>query len=181
MWHLWPFHSGQRRGVLPWEPKLPPFPLTVHDEEGRRHRTDVPYLLPKDDQEIRRIDYQHYIFRHILQGNTFAPVDARLKKGGNVLDVGCGTGRWGCEIASLYQQTRVIGLDLEDIAHTTSLPRNVQFQRGNVLTGLPFAAQQFTYVHQRLLIAGIPLAQWPFVIRELSSVSGSNPRPITTS
>jgi ubiquinone/menaquinone biosynthesis C-methylase UbiE len=171
MWYLWPFHRARRRKPLIKEPMSASLPLTFHDEEGRRHRTDAPYLLPKDDQEIRRLDYQHYIFRHILQGNTFAPVDDRLKKGGNVLDVGCGTGRWGCEIASLYQQTRVIGLDLEDIARTTSLPRNVQFQRGNVLTGLPFTAQQFTYVHQRLLIAGIPLAQWPFVIKELQRVT----------
>jgi ubiquinone/menaquinone biosynthesis C-methylase UbiE len=171
MRHLWPFHRTQRQESLNREPIPSSLSLTFHDEEGRRHRTDAPYLLPKDDQELQRLDYQHYIFRHILQGNTFAPVDARLKKGGNVLDVGCGTGRWGCEIASLYQQTRVIGLDLEDIAHSAALPRNVQFQRGNVLTGLPFAAQQFLYVHQRLLIAGIPLAQWPFVIRDLQRVT----------
>ncbi len=171
MWHLWPFHRTQRHEPLIREPMSPSLPLTFHDEEGRRHRTDAPYLLPKDDQEIRRIDYQHYIFRHILRGNTFAPVHDRLKKGGNVLDVGCGTGRWGCEIASQYQLIRVIGLDLEDISHTTALPRNVQFQRGNVLIGLPFAAQQFLYVHQRLLIAGIPLAQWPFVISELHRVT----------
>ncbi|MBA2393386.1 MAG: hypothetical protein H0V70_11665 [Ktedonobacteraceae bacterium] len=39
------------------------------------------------------------------------------------------------------------------------------------MAGLPFPAQHFTYVHQRLLIAGIPLAQWPFAIRELQRVT----------
>jgi SAM-dependent methyltransferase len=94
--------------------------LTFHDEEGRRHRADATYLLPKDDREIRRLDYQHYIFRHILQGNAFAPVDALLQKGGKVLDVGCGTGRWGHEIASTYPRTSVIGFDLEEVLRTHS-------------------------------------------------------------
>jgi SAM-dependent methyltransferase len=171
MWHLWPFHRRRRQGALTWEPKQPPLPLTFHDEEGRRHRTDAPYLLPKDDQELRRLDYQHYIFRQILQGNTFAPVDALLQKGGQVLDVGCGTGRWGHEIASTYPLASVIGLDLEDVPRTFSTPLNAHFQQGNVLDGLPFTAPQFSYVHQRLLVAGIPVAQWPFVIGELRRVT----------
>lgn len=93
MWHLWPFRRIRHRASFNGEPLPPPVPLTFHDEEGRCHRTDAPYLLPKDDQEIRRLDYQHYIFRTLLQKNTFAPVDALLQKGGRVSDVGCGTGR----------------------------------------------------------------------------------------
>jgi SAM-dependent methyltransferase len=141
------------------------------DEDGRRHRADAPYLLPKDEQEIQRIEYQHFVFRSILKRNTFAPVDALLKEGGNVLDVGCGTGRWGSEIASTYQQTQVIGFDLEDVPRTASMPLNYHFQRGNLLDGLPFAAQQFQYVHQRVLVAGIPLEKWPFVVEELRRVT----------
>jgi hypothetical protein len=169
---FWPF--GRKRSSSPvanWEPTPPSGSLTYLDGEGRRHRTDAPYLLPKDDKEIQRLGYQHYIFRQILQGNTFAPVDALLEKGGNVLDVGCGTGRWGCEMASKYQRTRVIGFDLEDIPRTASMPLNYQFQRGNLLDGLPFAAQQFDYVHQRALVAGIPLAKWPSVLGELRRVT----------
>jgi SAM-dependent methyltransferase len=171
MWHLWPFRLARRRERLTWEPTPSPVALTFDDEEGRRHRADAPYLLPKDDKEIRRLDYQHYIFRQILQGNTFAPIDVVLQNGGHVLDVGCGTGRWGHEIATTYPRTSVIGLDLEDVSRTTSTPLNAHFQQGNVLDGLPFAAQQFAYVHQRLLVAGIPVAQWPFVMRELQRVT----------
>jgi len=40
-----------------------------------------------------------------------------------------------------------------------------------VLKGLPFAAQSFDYVHQRLLVAAIPLARWPWVVAELSRVT----------
>ena len=66
----------------------------------------------------------------------------------------------------MYPRTQVIGFDLEDTPHTLSTPLNYQFQRGNLLNGLPFAAQQFQYVHQRLLVAAIPLDKWPWVIGE---------------
>ncbi|HET8911300.1 MAG TPA: class I SAM-dependent methyltransferase [Ktedonobacteraceae bacterium] len=82
---------------------------TYYDSAGRRRRRDIPYLLPKDDQETRRLDYQQYVFRAILHGNCFAPVDTLLKNGCLVLDVGCGTGRWGCEIAKQYPASQVTG------------------------------------------------------------------------
>jgi ubiquinone/menaquinone biosynthesis C-methylase UbiE len=171
LFSFWPFRRKKSPSPVNWERTPASKPTTYHDEEGRRHRADAPYLLPKDEQEMQRLDYQHFIFRQILQGNTFAPVDALLKKGGNVLDVGCGTGRWGCEMALTYQKTQVIGFDLENVPRTASMPLNYQFHRGNLLDGLPFAAQQFDYVHQRLLVAGIPTALWPSVIRELERVT----------
>jgi hypothetical protein len=130
-------------------------------------------LLPKDEKEMQRLDYQHYILRQVLQGNTFAPVHALLSQGGHVLDVGCGTGRWGYEIAQTYPQTTVAGLDLEDIARSASSPLNYQFYRGNMLHGLPFAARSFQYVHQRLLVAGIPWKDWPRVLTELKRVTAT--------
>jgi SAM-dependent methyltransferase len=167
---MWPFRKKPCPST-PWERTPPSKPTAYLDEEGRRHRTDAPYLLPKDGKEFQRLDYQHYIFKHILQGNTFAPVNALLKKGANVLDVGGGTGRWGHEVAEAYPHSQVISLDLEDIPRTASMPLNFQFYQGNLLEGLPFAAQQFHYVHQRLLVAGIPFQQWPFVMRELKRVA----------
>lgn len=154
-----------------WE-RTPPSVSTVYvDENGRRHRADAPYLLPKDRQELQRLDYQHFLFRHLLQGNTFAPVDAFLNEGCNVLDVGSGTGRWCCEIATTYPHTSVCGLDLENVPRTISMPLNYQFHQGNLLLGLPFAAQQFHYVHQRVLVAGIPFDKWPYVLGELKRVT----------
>jgi SAM-dependent methyltransferase len=155
-----------------WEPTPSPAqPLIFFDEDNRRHRADAPYLLPKDLQEVNRLDYQHYIFRRILQGNCFAPVHNFLQRGGNVLDVGCGTGRWGYEIAKTYPRTQVVGFDLEAVPPTTSVPLNYKFYQGNLLHGVPFAGQPFHYVHQRLLVAGIPVDKWPAVIEELRSIT----------
>jgi SAM-dependent methyltransferase len=91
----WPFHRKPRQELMNRGRVPPPSSTAYHDGDGRRHLADAPYLLPKDGKEIQRLDYQHFLFRHILQGNIFAPVDALLQRGGNVLDVGCGTGRWG--------------------------------------------------------------------------------------
>jgi SAM-dependent methyltransferase len=162
----------KRQGTFPpvstWERTLPPIYI---DTDGRRHRTDAPYLLPRDEKEIQRLDYQHYILRQVLEGNLFAPVHDLLKGGGKVLDVGCGTGRWGHEIAECYPQSQVYGLDLEHIPPHPSPPFNAQFLRGNLFEGLPFASGMFCYTHQRLLVAGIPLASWPWVIEELKRVT----------
>lgn len=165
---LWPFRHKELGASVNWERT---HSSASPQEQRRVYQGNVPYLLPKDEKEILRLDYQHYIFRQILRGDTFAPVDSILNKGGNVLDVGCGTGRWACEIASRYKQTRVVGFDLEDISRTASMPLNYQFRQGNLLNGLPFAAQQFVYVHQRALVAGIPLEKWPLVLEDLRRVT----------
>lgn len=154
-----------------WERTPPSEPPLFFDEDNRRHRADAPYLLPKDLQEVNRLDYQHYIFRRILQGNCFAPVHDLLQRGAMVLDVGCGTGRWGYEIAANYPQVQVAGFDLEPVSRTGSIPLNAQFVQGNLLHGLPFPDQHFQYVHQRLLVAAIPLVNWPWVIGELKRVT----------
>lgn len=168
------FRHNQRRTFPPltWEstPSSPP-PQVYFDAEGRRHRGDAPYLLPKDGPELQRLDYQHFLLRHVLQGHCFAPVHDLLRKGGYVLDVGCGTSRWALEIATSYPQTQVIGFDLEEVSHTSPTPPNYRFYGGNLLHGLPFAAHAFQYVHQRCLVAAIPLEQWPVVVRELKRVT----------
>lgn len=49
---------------------------------GRRMAIDAPYMLPKNQEERRR------------------------------LDVDCGTGRWGADMARQFPNANVVGLDL---------------------------------------------------------------------
>lgn len=170
----WLFGRKKRRTGAPltWERKAPAIPRVSIDEDGRRHRADALYLLPKDEKEIQRLDYQHFILRQVIAGNCFAPVHSLLcKEGTSVLDVGCGTGRWGHEIARTYPHSSVYGFDLEETPRTASTPLNYQFYCGNLFNGLPFASHTFHYVHQRLLVAAIPLDKWPWVVGELRRVT----------
>ena len=151
----------------------------LHDESeppteeliaGRRYRVDVPYVLPKDLQEIGRLDFQHYALRALLKGNYSAPLRVLAPK--QILDVGCGTGRWCRDLANDCPEASITGLDLEAQWPTTiPLPPILRFQQANILHGLPFAANSFDYTHQRLLVGAIPARQWPFVLRELVRVT----------
>lgn len=144
---------------------------------GRRHLADAPYVLPSDEQEISRLDFQHYMLRYALRANYAAPVE-RLT---SILDVGSGTGRWAMEMAQIFPQANVIGTDLvepksESLSATLGhgldqRPDNYAFVQANVMNGLPFADNQFDFVHMRLLLFAIPAASWPAVASELLRVT----------
>lgn len=143
---------------------------------GRRYLNDVSYFLPKDTTEISRLDFQHYLLRYALQGNYAAPIGHPK----SILDVGCGTGRWAMEMARQFPEANVIGIDLlpppseeqaQQNAMTDPRPENYVYMQGNALDGLPFPDGTFDFVHQRLLVAGIPLARWPGEVRDLVRVT----------
>lgn len=139
----------------------------------RRYRADAPYILPNDLDEVNRLDFQHFMVRAIMRGLYWAPIRQPL----SILDVGTGTGRWAREIAQLFPQANIIGLDLKGAPVNTSNqpdPDNVAFVQGNLLEGLLFDSGLFDLVHQRFLISGIPQAQWPQAVTELARVTAPN-------
>jgi SAM-dependent methyltransferase len=138
---------------------------------GRLFAPGVPYLLPSDLGENQRLDFQHYMLRFTLKGNYAAP----LKAPRDILDVGCGTGRWAMEMAQQFPSARVIGVDVTSGASggqpAQPQPANWSFTPANVLEGLPFPDNSFDFVHQRLLVAAIPAERWPQVVAELARVT----------
>src|SRR5690242_12960342 len=72
--------------------------------EGRRHRVDLPYVLPKDNGEMSRLDFQHYALRMILGADYLAPVSSSTA---HILDVGCGTGRWSLDMATRFPHAHI--------------------------------------------------------------------------
>jgi SAM-dependent methyltransferase len=129
--------------------------------------TDCPhYLFPHHPGESYRLDVQHYALWAALRANFLAPVD----EPGLVLDVGCGTGRWGLEVCGQFPGALVVGLDLVAGELERHLSR-YRFVKGDVLRGLPFADGRFDFVHQRFLLAGVPLASWPEVVADLARVT----------
>lgn len=137
------------------------------DAIGRRARDSVPYLFPEHTSEVDRLDVQHYAIRAEIQGNYLAPLDRPQR----ILDVGSGTGQWAFELCEEFPDAVVVGFDL--VASKANAPANYCLVRGNLLQGdgLPFADDSFDFVHQRFLVAGIPLQSWPEAVRRLVAVT----------
>lgn len=142
----------------------------THLFAGREFTRGVPYILPSDNEEINRLDFQHYMLRYALRGNYAAP----LRQPHDVLDIACGTGRWCTEIATLFPLANVIGFDITppltggaEAPH----PDKFAFVQGNMLEGLPFADNSFDFVHQRLVIVALPTNRWVPQIQEMLRVT----------
>ena len=132
----------------------------------------VPYALPQDSEEINRLDFQHYLLRHAFRGNFAAP----LENPQSILDVGCGTGRWACELAQTYPRARVVAIDINpptsgSDAASAGGQGNFTFTPANVLEGLPFPDSTVDFTHMRLMFLAIPADRWEFVARDLVRVT----------
>ena len=143
---------------------------------GRQYVAGIPYLLPKDDAEVSRLDLQHFMLRAALRANYLAPIT----RPGAVLDVGCGTGRWAMELAAQFPEATVVGVDIVPASPERQaslgyglarLPDNYAFVAGNLLEGLAFAPASFDFTHQRLLYSSIPEPRWPGAVHELARVT----------
>ncbi len=137
--------------------------------EQRTYMPDVPYLLPKDAQEDQRLNYQHHVLYRTISNHYLAPLTQATTP--TILDVGTGTGIWPMEMASLFPQAHILGVDVALSSLPHPLPANCLFAQANILHGLPFPDQQFSFTHQRLLVAAIPAAHWPAVVQELVRVT----------
>jgi SAM-dependent methyltransferase len=130
------------------------------------HTSEIAhYLFPRHPAEIDRLDIQHYLFREALGANYVAPVETPRR----VLDVGCGTGQWAFEVCDQFPDALVVGLDL--VASKPERPSHYRWVNGNVLQGLPLASGRFDFVHQRLLVAAVPVASWPSLVADLVRVT----------
>lgn len=126
---------------------------------------DVAYFLPRGDAEVDRLDLQHFALREALQGNYRASI-SRPKR---ILDVGCGTGQWAYELCEQFPAATVVGFDL--VSSKRPWPLGYKLVRGNLLHGLPFGEASFDFVHQRFLVAGIPVKDWADNVHELVRVT----------
>lgn len=160
---------------LPWKRKnVSRQPATI--DSAAADTSKQIYLLPTSDVDMNRLDFQHFIFRQVLQSNFVAPIHNPRE----ILDVGCGTGRWVLEMSRDFPQANVFGIDISPVMpqpiplsdQSIGIPVNCSFLQGNILSEqLPFADASFDFVHMRLLFLAIPSPDWPKVIRELLRVT----------
>ena len=157
--------TGHEQGLVDWQLDVPGMDEVSEAIEALLAPDSEHYLFPRHPGESDRLDIQHYALRETLHANYLAPVE----EPGHVLDVGCGTGQWGFEVCEQFPAALVVGLDL--VSGKSERPPRYRYVRGNLLQGLPFADGGFDFVHQRLLVSGLPLSAWPAAVGELARVT----------
>ncbi len=134
----------------------------------RRYLADAEYILPKDLDEENRLNFQHHALHLTLGNHYLAPLPPQVQ---TIVDVGAGTGIWSMEMARLFPESLVLGLDVDAALLSKTPPANCLLRVGNILTGLPLPDQFADFAHQRFLVLAIPDARWPGVVRELVRVT----------
>jgi len=84
---------------------------------------------------------------------------ARVRDGGRILDVGCGTGALVRTVAKMTRSSQVVGIDpaqsFVDYARTQSDDPRITFQYGDAMD-LPFSAASFDQTLSLLVMMFIP-------------------------
>lgn len=158
-------HRKAQPLVDAWQRQQPIPPEAVPQ---RRYLENAEYPLPKDQGELQRLDYQHYALHLTLGNHYLTPLPPKVR---TIVDVGTGTGVWSCDMAKLFPDTLVLGLDRDTALFHQAPPENCLLRAGNILTGLPLPDQFAEFTHQRFLVLAIPDEQWPGAIRELVRVT----------
>ncbi|GER92156.1 hypothetical protein KDW_63180 [Dictyobacter vulcani] len=65
----------------------------------------MSHIFAKDANEIKRLDFQHFILRTALGGNYLAPIVA-MQKPHMILDVGSGTNLWAVKSVAFFPRQR---------------------------------------------------------------------------
>jgi SAM-dependent methyltransferase len=157
--------AARKLGVITWSVEVPSEHDLLTAMKEQPASDSEHYLFPRQRNEIDRLDVQHYALREALKGNYVAPVENPER----VLDVGSGTGQWAFDLSERFPSALVVGLDL--VSSKPDRPPRYRWVRGNLLQGLPFGHDRFDFVHQRLLLAGVPLESWRAVVAELVRVA----------
>ncbi|KAI7873379.1 S-adenosyl-L-methionine-dependent methyltransferase [Lichtheimia hyalospora FSU 10163] len=128
------------------------------------NRDDVAYLLPGDNEEDDRLDRQHWGIK-LLCGNSFgAPVSDALEQGITVLDSGCGPGTLIHELSKEYPKSKFHGVDIATHPREAIELPNCEFHVHNILRDPIFPDNHFGFIHQRLLVLGLPSSDWEKIV-----------------
>ncbi|KAK1754005.1 Phosphoethanolamine N-methyltransferase [Echria macrotheca] len=120
-------------------------------EGGLRYHAfrDGKYPFPNDEIEQNRDDMKHSMSIMVCHGAYFlAPVEDRLRAGGEVLDLGTGTGIWAIELGDKYPDTKIIGIDLSPI-QPDFVPENVHFFVDDFEEDWVEPQHKYDYIHVR--------------------------------
>ncbi|KAK4164588.1 Phosphoethanolamine N-methyltransferase [Cladorrhinum sp. PSN259] len=117
------------------------------------------YAFPNDEIEQNRDDMKHSMCLMLCQGEYFyAPVKEVLEKGGEVLDLGTGTGIWAIELGDRYPNTMFTGIDLSPI-QPNLVPENVHFFIDDFEEEWVDPVNKYDYIHIRHTLHSVQSTQ----------------------
>lgn len=134
------------------------------------------FINPEEAGETARLLLQDRLVTKEMGGvfpEEIDPIQFQL-----VLDLACGPGGWACDVARLYPQIDVIGVDISEKmiryaqAHAQAQRlENASFQVMNVINPLEFPNAAFDFVNARLLSGFMPKTVWPSFVQECIRVT----------
>ncbi|KAK2768328.1 hypothetical protein FQN54_000181 [Arachnomyces sp. PD_36] len=138
------------------------------------------YLFPCDEQEQDRLDIFHKLFDvarferlHYAplyraptqtngQGGVIPPPSDH---GPRVLDLGCGTGIWAMDMAKLYKDAYVVGIDLAAIQPRNHPPNCDFYAPCDFESSWTLGEDSWDYIHLRMGCGSI--SNWPTLYRKV--------------
>ncbi|GHO48703.1 class I SAM-dependent methyltransferase [Ktedonospora formicarum] len=149
-----------------------------HDSYDALKKTGY-FVDPETAEEAERLRIQgRYLDRHM----GLLPVDlpySVIGPEGAVLDIGCSSGGWACDLAATYPHLQITGIDISDNmiraararAYANHLAQTCQFASIDVRTlPLPFADASFSLVHIRLIFAFMTPTLWSQLMEDVSRI-----------
>ncbi|EGO54359.1 hypothetical protein NEUTE1DRAFT_148702 [Neurospora tetrasperma FGSC 2508] len=110
------------------------------------------YAYPNDETEQSREEIKHTMSVMLCDGRYFfAPVEEALEKGGQVLDLGTGTGIWPMQLAESYPDAVITGVDLSPI-QPSFVPENVRFYVDDFEDEWVDPVNKYDYIHLRFAL-----------------------------
>lgn len=130
-----------------------PAPVCVH-HQLQSYLMDIPgYHLPNDDEELSRLDLQHRVWQHTIDGLYRVPIDRNSIH--NAMDIGTGSGIWAIDFAVEHPSCNIIGTDLSPF-QPAAIPPNCQFIVDDADTEVgEWSYPRMDYIHSRLLVPGL--------------------------
>jgi len=114
---------------------------------------NVPYTLPYDPEEDRRLRLQHNALKYYGGGNFLKPIRNVISSSDplKILDIGAGSGIWASEVATEFPNSKVFMLDIREQSKVVEFPPNCTFVQGDITKPLPFDNDQFDCIQIRIV------------------------------
>ncbi|KAI7894846.1 S-adenosyl-L-methionine-dependent methyltransferase [Mucor mucedo] len=119
-----------------------------------------------DEKEYDRQLRQHYVLKHILNGNIHVPIPS--DKPVTILNAACGAGFWTLDMAYTFPHAQVMGFDAFDAKKIqVNTAPNIVYKDGDITKHMSLPDNCMDLIFQRDTSYMMPHERWPLHVAEL--------------